>query len=187
MPPPPDNHTFPPHPQSGTIGLEKKLDFLYKLPVTQHLASEYNLNVHQLTGPLFIHSIADHIAEKTIEVVDKAFGGDRRTSAEHVAARKFKDFVWQIFSQVRIPATVLLTALHYMKRAGDVIGFEKEDEAFEQIFLGSLLVAYKVCSSPIPENCQCSNHIFHSISWMTLRIMESGSKALVVLEKNCQG
>ena len=98
-----------------------------------------------------MHSIADYIAETTINAVDTSLGY-RSTAWDRtpLGGRRvpFKRFVWDVIRRASVKIPVLLVALVYTVRAKPHLNIETEDWACERVFLGALVVASKVDERP---------------------------------------
>lgn len=87
-------------------------------------------------SPSLIRSLAAHLAEITFH----AFGGKARRK------RRFFDFVHNT-TRGRLPVSmsVLLVTLVYIKRAESCLRGQEHDLSIKSVFLGALILAYKVC------------------------------------------
>lgn len=68
-----------------------------------------------------------------------------RASTRNVFHIKFRHFVDTIIKRAEATVPMLLATIAYVARAKAVIAIAKPDWAYERVFLGSLVLACKVC------------------------------------------
>ena len=119
-----------------------------------------------MTAPT-IRFPADYLAETVVDAVDTALGNKPTTWSrtclhpESKRVSRFKLFAQNFIRNASIGMPSLLVALVYITRSG--LHISAECCSYKDVFLGALIVASKVRSLPILENCQHSDHVLRSI------------------------
>jgi hypothetical protein len=116
---------------------------------------------------LFTCFIVDYLAEKVVGAV--YIPGDRKET-HHRQERKrmsgFGEFAQNFVRNAPGGMPAILVALVYVTRTKSrfLATSTTHDWGRHGVFLGALIVASKVCSRTILQNCQYSDRVFRSIS-----------------------
>lgn len=123
---------------------------LIGLKVTEKFAGGYLR--HPFLSVLLICSIADHLANSVIDAVDTALSKEptaqNGTRLRSARVPDFKYFASNFIRNTSLGMPVLLLTLVYITRAKPHLRIERDEWAYERVFLGALIVALKVCSHP---------------------------------------
>ena len=100
-----------------------------------------------------INFFSEYVVDSVVETVDFAMGRSRRPappSSRGKAARrpehtKFITFVTNVLTRAEVTTPTVLAALVYIDRAKPHLHIGLEQWALERVFLGSIIVASKVC------------------------------------------
>ena len=115
---------------------------------------------------LFIRFPTDYLAETVVDVVNTAVGNKpttRDSTDPHPGSEwvlKFKRFAQNFIRNASVGMPAFLVALVYIAESRPRIS--AEEWGHKGVFLGALIVASKVRSLPISENCQYPDHVLRS-------------------------
>lgn len=97
------------------------------------------------------HNLSDYMVDCVAETVDYAMGrpspssSHRGRKSRRSEYTKFTTFVTNVITRAEVATPVYLAALVYIDRARPHLHIALEEWALERVFLGSLIVASKVC------------------------------------------
>jgi hypothetical protein len=98
-----------------------------------------------------INFFSEYVVDSVVETVDFAMGrrpappSSRGKAARRPEHRKFITFVINVLTRAEVTTPTVLAALVYIDRAKPHLHIGLEQWALERVFLGSIIVASKVC------------------------------------------